>query len=89
MSKQRTSLSKSDKIKPASLSDLVELVLEPLAAQIDRGRVEMHEQVQKLRSAIEDSTSEILKEIQTVDDSAQILARQKARDLQQKSSGKP
>lgn len=74
---------KTAKESTVHLSDLVELIMEPLAGQIDRARLEMHDKIQKLEIAIENSAADILKKVQAVDDSVEILAKQKARDLQE------
>ena len=74
---------RSDNKQSVHLSDLVELVMEPLAAQIDHARLEILGRIQALDMSVGKAAAEILKKVQAVDDSAEILAAQKARDLKE------
>ena len=62
--------------------------MEPLAAQIDRTRLEMHQEFKNIRAVHEKVASEIFNKVQAVDDSVEILASQKARDIKERRSGK-
>lgn len=79
----RRSSHKPAKENLVSLTDLVELIMKPLAEQVNQARLEMHEKIQKLEILIKNGTADILKRVQAVDDSVEILAKQKARDLQE------
>lgn len=66
-------------------SDLIELIMEPLAAQTDRARLDILARIEKLDDAVTCIGTAVSKTVQAIDDSVEILAAQKARELREAS----
>ena len=67
--------------KPVQLSDMVEFVMKPLSEQIDNARLIVLGKIQELDSSLGIASEQIRQKLQSIDDSLNILAAQKARDL--------